>query len=115
MKSCVMMAYAWVGTCLLAMAAALTWGFSVGDFWEEGAQLMRMPWGVISLVDVYAGVALFAGWIAFRERSPAKVAAWALSFIVLGNLATSAYALLALKASGGDMLQFWMGRSRTGG
>lgn len=109
------MAYVWAGMCLLTMAASLTWGFSVGDFWEEGSQLMRMPWGVISVIDIYTGVALFSGWVAFRERSRAKVAAWVLSFIVLGNLATSAYVLLALKTSGGDMLQFWMGRSRTSG
>jgi len=107
-----MMAYVWVGTCLLTMTAALTWGFSVGDFWEEGAQLMRLPWGVISVIDVYTGAALFSGWIAFRERSRAAVAGWVLSIIVLGNLATSAYALLALATSRGDMVHFWMGRSR---
>jgi hypothetical protein len=110
-----MMAYVWVGTCLLIMTAALTWGFSVGDFWGEGAQLIRLPWGVISVIDVYTGAALFSGWIAFRERSRAAVAAWVLAIILLGNLATSAYALLALRKSRGDMLQFWMGRSRTRG
>lgn len=106
-----MTAYLWAGTCLLTMAAALTWGFSVGDFWEEGAQLMRLRWGVISVIDIYTGLALFSGWMGFRERSLAKAAAWVVSFIVLGNLATSAYALLALTRSRGDMMQFWTGRN----
>jgi hypothetical protein len=98
-----------IGACLLAMAGALTWGFLAGDFWQEGAVLMAMPWGVVSVIDVYAGAALFAGWIAARERSAARVAAWVAAIVVLGNLATSLYALLAWRSSGGDARRFWLG------
>jgi len=38
---------------VLIMAATLLYGFIVGDFAGEGAQLLRMPWGIVSLIDVY--------------------------------------------------------------
>ena len=98
-----------VTMCLLTMAVALTWGFAAGEFWREGAIIVGLPWGIISIIDVYTGAALFCGWIAWRERSAPHVAFWAVLIFVLGNLATSAYALLALIASRGDAERFWMG------
>lgn len=98
-----------IGTCLATMVAALTWGFIAGDFWREGAVLMAMPWGVISVIDVYAGGTLFAGWIAARERSVPRTAAWVVAIVVLGNLATSVYALLAWRGARGDARRFWLG------
>ncbi len=99
-----------VTICFLTMLVALTWGFVVGEFWREGAIIVGMPWGIISIIDVYTGGALFCGWIAWRERSAARVAVWVVLIFVLGHLATSAYALLALTASRGDAERFWMGR-----
>lgn len=96
--------------CLLTMASALTWGIVTADFRAEGAILMDLTWGVISVIDVYTGAALFVGWIAFRERSVPRVAAWALGIFVLGNFATSLYALLALAGARGDISQFWLGK-----
>ena len=46
---------------LLAMTVVLVYGFTVGDFAEEGKQLLSMPWGIVSLVDLYVGFALFSG------------------------------------------------------
>jgi len=37
---------------LLAMTAALIYGFTVGDFAAEGGQILDMPWGIVSLVDL---------------------------------------------------------------
>jgi hypothetical protein len=105
-------AYVLVGTCLLVMTSALGWGFTVGDFWREGAQLTRLPWGVVSIIDVYTGTALFAGWVAYRERSVLPVVGWVVAMVLLGNFATSAYALAALVGSKGDAARFWMGPSR---
>jgi hypothetical protein len=53
---------------------------------------------------------LFTGWIAFRERSWVRTAAWAVAIVVLGNFATSIYALAAAVTSRGDWRRFWMGR-----
>jgi hypothetical protein len=98
-----------IGGCLLTMTAAITYGLVAGDFWKEGRVIMRMPWGVISVIDVYAGGALFAGWIAARERSALRTAGWVVAIFVLGNWATSLYALIALRSSGGDATLFWLG------
>lgn len=37
---------------LLAMTGILIYGFTVGDFASEGAKLLAMPWGIVSLVDL---------------------------------------------------------------
>ena len=98
-----------IGGCLVTMTAAITYGLVAGDFWGEGRVIMRMPWGVISVIDVYTGGALFAGWIAARERSVLRTAGWVVAIVVLGNFATSLYALVALQRSGGDAMLFWLG------
>jgi hypothetical protein len=98
-----------IGGCLATMTAAVTYGLVAGDFWGEGRVIMRLPWGVISVIDVYAGGALFAGWIAARERSVLRTTGWVVAIFVLGNVATSLYALIALRTSGGDATLFWLG------
>ncbi len=94
---------------LLAMAAVLVYGFTVGDFGSEGNQLLAIPWGIVSLVDLYVGFVLFSGWIIFRERSPIRAAGWVAMMMVLGFFAACLYTLLALCSSQGDWKQFWMG------
>jgi len=101
----------WVsGLGAAAMAAVLIYGFTVGDFAAEGSQLLSMPWGIVSLVDLYVGFTLFSGWIIFREASLVKTAAWIVAVMVLGFFAASLYALLALRSSSGDWRRFWLGK-----
>lgn len=99
-----------IGTAV--MGCALVYGFTVGSFWTEGAAITSMPWGVISIIDVYTGGALIAGWIAFRERSWPRTLLWALLIFGLGHFATSVYTALAARESAGDWTRFWFGRSR---
>jgi hypothetical protein len=94
---------------LLAMTAVLIYGFTVGDFAGEGKQLLSMPWGIVSLVDLYVGFILFSGWIVYREKSPVRSAIWVVLMMVLGFWTASLYTLLALQASGGDWRRFWQG------
>jgi hypothetical protein len=94
---------------VLAMGVILVYGFTQGDFSGEGAVLLSMPWGRVSLVDLYVGFVLFSGWIAFRERSPLRSGIWIVFVMILGFFAASLYAFLALQASGGDWRRFWMG------
>lgn len=104
----------WVsGLGAAAMAAVLIYGFTVGDFAAEGSQLLSMPWGIVSLVDLYVGFTLFSGWIIFREASLVKTAAWIVAVMVLGFFAASLYALLALRSSSGDWRRFWLGKHAT--
>jgi hypothetical protein len=95
---------------LLAMAAVLIYGFTVGDFAEEGKQLLSMPWGIVSLVDLYVGFTLFSGWIVYREKSLWRSVVWVALMMVLGFFTASLYTLIALQRSGGDWRRFWLGR-----
>ena len=95
---------------LLAMTVVLIYGFTIGDFAGEGAQLLAMPWGIVSLVDLYAGFILFSIWIAYRETSLVSSIAWIVAMMVLGFWAGSFYMLLNLFLSEGDWKQFWLGK-----
>jgi len=95
---------------LLAMTAVLIYGFTVGDFSAEGNRLLSMPWGIVSLVDLYVGFALFSCWIVFRERSLAPSVIWVVLMMVLGFWAGALYTLLALRSSRGDWKRFWYGK-----
>jgi hypothetical protein len=93
----------------IIMGCALVYGFTVGDFTGEGAQLLAMPWGVISLIDVYVMFTLFSVWVVYREKSVVRSAVWVLLIMVLGAFMCSIYSLVALQTSGGDWRRFWLG------
>jgi Protein of unknown function (DUF1475) len=93
-----------------AMAAVLAYGFTAGNFAGEGSQLLSMPWGIVSLVDLYVGFVLFSGWILYREISLGRALLWVAAVMVLGFFAASIYAFLALRSSCGDWRRFWTGK-----
>lgn len=99
---------------VLAMSAVLVYGFTVGDFSTDGAELLRNPWGVVSMVDLYTGFILFSGWIVYREKSLVRSTIWVVLMMVLGFFTGSLYALLALYQSGGDWRKFWLGNRLDG-
>lgn len=102
----------WVsGLGVLAMAGVLVYGFAAGDFAGEGARLLSMPWGIVSLVDLYVGFILFSGWILYREGLNWKSALWVLLMMVLGFFTGALYTFLALRSSEGDWSHFWTGRA----
>ncbi len=95
---------------LLAMGSVLIYGFTVGDFGAEGARLLAMPWGIVSLVDLYVGFTLFSAWIVYRERSTLAAVIWVVLMMTLGFFTASLYTFVALQRSGGDWRRFWMGK-----
>lgn len=97
---------------LLAMTAVLIYGFTIGDFRMDGGQILRNPWGIVSLVDLYVGFALFSLWIIFREGSKLAAIIWTVLMMVLGFWAGSLYVVLAINSSQGDWLRFFLGARR---
>ena len=95
---------------ILAMTAVLINGFTRGDFFGEGTQLFAMPWGIVSLVDLYAGFTLFSGWIIYREKSLPVAILWTVAMMTLGFFAGSLYAFIALQVSSDDWRKFWLGK-----
>ncbi len=94
---------------LLAMTAALANGFVNGSFTGDGSELLANPWGIVSLVDLYVGFILFSLWIVFREKSIVASVIWVVLMMVLGFFTASLYVFLALQASGGSWLNFFLG------
>lgn len=95
---------------MIAMIAVLVYGFTRGDFLGEGNQLFAMPWGIVSLVDLYTGFALFSGWIIYREKSLPVAILWTIAMMTLGFFAGSLYAFTTLQSSNGDWRKFWLGK-----
>jgi hypothetical protein len=95
---------------ILAMTAVLIYGFTIGNFSGEGSQLLSMPWGIVSLVDLYTGFTLFSAWIIYREKSLPVAILWTIAMMTLGFFAGSLYAFLALQTSNNDWRKFWLGK-----
>ena len=95
---------------IVSMTIVLIYGFTVGNFRADGAELLKNPWGIVSLVDLYVGFALFSGWIVYREMSLQRSLIWVILMMVLGFFTASLYSFVALNQSEGDWRKFWMGR-----
>lgn len=93
-----------------AMTGIILYAFIAGDFAAEGAILTSMPWGIVSLVDLYVGFSLFSVWVLYRENSLPVAILWVVAVMTLGALAISLYAFLALRASQGNWQKFFMGK-----
>ena len=91
------------------MTAVLIYGFTVGDFGQDGSKLLQNPWGIVSMVDLYTGFILFSGWIVFREKSLFRSVVWVILMMVLGFFTASLYTFIALNSSSGNWQKFWMG------
>ena len=95
---------------LLAMTGILIYGFTLGNFSSEGSRLLAMPWGIVSLVDLYVGFSLFSCWIVFRENRISSSLIWVVLMMVLGFWAGALYTFMALQSSGEDWKRFWYGK-----
>ncbi len=95
---------------MLAMTVVLYLGFTRGDFFGEGSQLFAMPWGIVSLVDLYTGFTLFSCWIIYREKSLPVAIIWTIAMMTLGFFAASLYAYITLQGSRDDWRKFWLGK-----
>ncbi len=95
---------------ILAMSAILFYGFTVGDFFEDGALIMQNPWGIVSLVDLYTGFILFSIWIAFREQNILLAILWISAMMIFGFLTGSVYVLYAASTSNNDPTTFFLGK-----
>jgi len=95
---------------VLAMSGILVYGFTVGNFSGEGTRLLAMPWGIVSLVDLYVGFTLFSAWIVYREKTLLPSLIWVVLMMVLGFWTGALYTFIALQTSGGDWNRFWKGR-----
>lgn len=94
---------------ILAMSGVIGWAFISGDFASEGSKLLAMPWGIVSLVDLYVGFILFSMWIIYREKAVLPSLVWVFFMLTLGFFTGSLYVFIALQKSGGNWQRFFHG------
>ena len=69
-----------------------------------------LPWGIVSLVDLYSGFILVCLWIAYKESLSATII-WSFFVLILGNLTTAIYVIYSINKSHGDISHFFMGKN----
>jgi len=80
-----------------------------GGLGEVLRDMVAQPWGLATLVDLYVGFFLFAGWVAHRERSLPRTALWTIATMGLGNLIPCRDVLRAARSARGSGARFWHG------
>lgn len=93
------------------MTAAITYGFTAGSFGDDASALWELPWGKVSIIDLYAGLVIFGAWVAFREASVLRTVLWWVALATLGNLAAGIYLVNAAIRSS-DATALLIGESR---
>jgi hypothetical protein len=94
----------------ISMSAIILWALFTGDFSGEGNILLGMPWGIVSLVDLYIGFFLFSLWIIYREKNKFMTVFWVFLMLTLGFFTGSLYVILALQKSRGNWQKFFLGK-----
>ena len=94
---------------IVVMLSGIVWALVSGDFRSEGRAMMASPWALVTLIDLYAGLTLFAAWVVYGEASLSRSLAWILALFALGNLGAGIYVLVRVARSAGDAQKFWMG------
>ncbi len=85
-------AFLLLGVCLSGL---IVYAIIYGDFWQAGNWLTRDPWGIVTLADLYVGLAVSAAVIALFERSWTAVL-WIIPLPFLGNVWTIVWFALRL-------------------
>ena len=97
----------WLG--FLSMFSVLIYGFTVGDFSDDGSLILNNPWGIVSLVDLYVGFSLFSLWIVLREKNVVYAIIWVVLMMVFGFFTGAIYLLKALYTSKNSYLRLLLG------
>jgi hypothetical protein len=79
----------------LAMAVAIVVGFTTASFTEDGAAIVGLVWGRVTLLDIYLAFLFGWLWIAWRERSAGRAAIWFVATAITGSFALFGYLLQA--------------------
>jgi hypothetical protein len=69
----------------IAFTAMIGWASFRGDIGAEFWAISSMPWGQVSLVDLYLGFLLYGGAVWMFEDKLSTKLLWALPVFVLGN------------------------------
>lgn len=84
--------YAFLGVCLTVL---IIFAIRTGSFWQAGNWLTTDLWGIVTLADLYLGLAISAAIIVIFERKPTALV-WILPLPILGNVWMAVWFVLRL-------------------
>ncbi|MGK0298978.1 MAG: hypothetical protein ACI9XC_002604 [Gammaproteobacteria bacterium] len=93
----------------IVMLAYIIYAVMNGSLSKEGPALIAMPWGLVSIVDLYLGLILFSFWVVWRESFRVRGIFWALMVLGFGNVISCLYILMACLDTKGNLNKFWLG------
>ena len=92
----------------LAMISVILWAQNQISIFDS--IIPTLPWGIVSLVDLYSGFILIAIWMIYREKTYISVI-WVFFLMTLGNLTTAFYVIYCVNNSKNDMKKFFLGEN----
>ena len=82
-----------------AMIVAIIYGMVNGEFVDGLQNVLGEPWGLVTFVDLAAGLVVVGAWIGWREPSIGRAVPWWIGLALTGNLATGLYIINAARRS----------------
>ena len=92
----------------IAMVSTIFWAQNQVSLFDS--TIPSLPWGIVSLVDLYAGFVLVGIWIFYKEKRIFALI-WIFFLMILGNLTTAIYVIYSLNKSKGNISKFFMGKN----
>jgi len=92
----------------IAMVSTIFWAQNQVSVFDS--IIPSLPWGVVSLVDLYSGFILVGIWIFYKEKTLSALV-WIFFLMTLGNLTTAIYVIYSLNKSKGNITKFFMGKN----
>ena len=92
----------------IAMVSTIFWAQNQVSLFDS--TIPSLPWGIVSLVDLYAGFILIGIWISYKEKELSALI-WIFFLMILGNLTTAIYVIYSLNKSKGNISKFFMGKN----
>jgi hypothetical protein len=99
----------------LALTGAIVWasvnsGPLHGSIFDQGGVMLSLPWGAVTMADLYTGFVLFAIVIFLTEKTLLSAILWIFPLFFLGNIWAALWLFirlptLALRANRPDGLQ----------
>ena len=91
----------------VSMAGVIIW--AQGEVSIFDSPIPGMPWGIVSLVDLYSGFILFSIWIFYKENVIPAVL-WTFFVMILGSFTIAIYIIYSIRNSDGNIQKFFMGQ-----
>lgn len=81
----------------LGLAVAIIWALGQRSLWDSFPEVAADPWGLVTIIDLYAGLALIAVVIALVEPRLRSALPWIILLPFLGNVIAALWMVVRAK------------------